>query len=234
MDAFTDIGWFLYISLDSYKIWMHSQTLVGFCTYLLILIKYGCIYRHWLVFVHISGFLSSMDAFTDIGWFLYISLDSYQVWMHLQTLVGFCTYLLILIKYGCIYRHWFVSVHISWFLSSMDAFTDIGWFLYISLDSYQVWMHLQTLVGFCTYLWILIQYGCIHRHWLVSVHISWFLSSMDAFTDIGSFLYISLDPYKVWMHSQTLVGFCTYLWILIKYGCIYRHWLVSVHISWSL
>ena len=30
----------------------------------------------------------------------------------------------------------------------MDAFTDIGWFLYISLDSYKVWMHLQTLVGF--------------------------------------------------------------------------------------
>ena len=30
--------------------------------------------------------------------------------------VGFCTYLLILIKYGCIYRHWLVSVHISWFL----------------------------------------------------------------------------------------------------------------------
>ena len=30
----------------------------------------------------------------------------------------------------------------------MDAFTDIGWFLYISLDSYNVWMHLQTLVGF--------------------------------------------------------------------------------------
>ena len=77
----------------------------------------------------------------------------------------------------------------------MDAFTDIGWFLYISLDSYKVWMHLQTLVGFCTY-----------RHW-------------------------SLDSYKVWMHLQTLVGFCTYLLILIKYGCIYRHWLVSVHIS---
>ena len=54
-----------------------------------------------------------MDAFTDIGWFLYISLDSYKVWMHLQTLVGFCTYLLILIKYGCIYRHRLVSVHIS-------------------------------------------------------------------------------------------------------------------------
>ena len=53
-----------------------------------------------------------MDAFTDIGWFLYISLDSYKVWMHLQTLVGFCTYLLILIKYGCIYRHWLVSVNI--------------------------------------------------------------------------------------------------------------------------
>ena len=49
-----------------------------------------------------------MDAFTDIGWFLYISLDSYKVWMHLQTLVGFCTYLLILIKYGCIYRHFCV------------------------------------------------------------------------------------------------------------------------------
>ena len=74
----------------------------------------------------------------------------------------------------------------------MDAFTDIGWFLYISLDSYKVWMHLQTLVGF------------------------W---------------YISLDSYKVWMHLQTLVGFCTYLLILIKYGCIYRHWLVFVHIS---
>ena len=44
-----------------------------------------------------------MDAFTDIGWFLYISLDSYKVWMHLQILVGFYTYLLIL----------------------MDAFTDI-------------------------------------------------------------------------------------------------------------
>ena len=27
----------------------------------------------------------------------------------------------------------------------MDAFTDIGWFLYISLDSYIAWMHLQTL-----------------------------------------------------------------------------------------
>ena len=26
-----------------------------------------------------------MDAFTDIGWFLYISLDPYKVWMHLQT-----------------------------------------------------------------------------------------------------------------------------------------------------
>ena len=26
-----------------------------------------------------------MDAFTDIGWFLYISLDSYKVWMHLLT-----------------------------------------------------------------------------------------------------------------------------------------------------
>ena len=34
----------------------------------------------------------------------------------------------------------------------MDAFTDIGWFLYISLDSYKVWMHLQTLAGFSTYL----------------------------------------------------------------------------------
>ena len=54
-----------------------------------------------------------MDAFIDIGWFLYISLDSYKVWMHLQTLVGFYTYLLIHIKYGCIYRHWLVSVHIS-------------------------------------------------------------------------------------------------------------------------
>ena len=175
-----------------------------------------------------------MDAFTDVGWFLYISLDSYKVWMHLQTLVGFCTSLLILIKYGCIYRHWLVSVHLSWFLYSMDAFTDIGWFLYISLDSYEVWMHLQTLVGFCTYLLILMQYGCIYRHWLVSVHISWFLCSMDAFTDIGWFLYISLDSYKVWMHLQTLVGFCTSLLILIKYGCIYRHWLVSVHLSWFL
>ena len=38
----------------------------------------------------------------------------------------------------------------------MDAFTDIGWFLYVSLDSYKVWMHLQTLVGLCTYLSILI------------------------------------------------------------------------------
>ena len=46
-----------------------------------------------------------MDAFTDIGRFLYISLDSYKVWMHLQTLVGFCTYLLILRKCGCINRH---------------------------------------------------------------------------------------------------------------------------------
>ena len=64
-----------------------------------------------------------MDAFIDIGWFLYISLDSYKVWMHLQTLVGFYTYLLIHIKYGCIYRHWLVSI-------------------YISLDSYKVWMHL--------------------------------------------------------------------------------------------
>ena len=34
-------------------------------------------------------------------------------------------YLLILIKYGCIYRHWLVSIHISWFLESMDAFRDI-------------------------------------------------------------------------------------------------------------
>ena len=73
MNAFTDIGWFLYISLDSYKVWMHLQTLVGINTYLLILIKYGCTYR----------------------------------------LVGFYTYLLILIKYGCIYRHWLVSIHIS-------------------------------------------------------------------------------------------------------------------------
>ena len=73
----------------------------------------------------------------------------------------------------------------------MDAFTDIGWFLYISLDSYKVWMHLQTSVGFCT----------------------------------------SLDSYKVWMHLQTSVGFCTSLLILIKYGCIYRHRLVSVHLS---
>ena len=53
----------------------------------------------------------------------------------------------------------------------MDAFTDIGWFLYISLDSYKVWMHLQTLFGFCTSLdsykvWMHL------RHWLVSVHIS--------------------------------------------------------------
>ena len=164
-----------------------------------------------------------MDAFTDVGWFLYISLDYYKVWMHLQTLVGFCTSLLILIKYGCIYRRWLVSVHLSWFLWSMDAFTDIGWFLYIYLDSYEVWMHLQTLVGFCTYLLILIKYGCIYRRWLVSVHLSWFLWSMDAFTDIGWFLYISLDSYKVLMHLQTLVGFCTYLLILVKNGCIYRH-----------
>ena len=28
----------------------------------------------------------------------------------------------------------------------MDAFTDNGWFLDISLDSYKVWMHLQTLL----------------------------------------------------------------------------------------
>ena len=54
-----------------------------------------------------------MDAFTDSGWFLYISLDSYKVWMHLQTVVGFCTSILILIKYGCIYRQWLVSVHLS-------------------------------------------------------------------------------------------------------------------------
>ena len=74
----------------------------------------------------------------------------------------------------------------------MDAFTDIGWFMYISLDSYKC---------------------------------------MDAFTDIGWFMYISLDSYKVWMHLQTLIGFCTSLLILIKCGCIYRHWLVSVHIS---
>ena len=91
MDAFTDIGWFLYISLDSYKVWMHLQTLVGFCTYLLILIKYG--------------YLQTLVGFS--------TYDSYKVWMHLQTLVGFYTYLLILIKYGCIYRHWLVSVHIS-------------------------------------------------------------------------------------------------------------------------
>ena len=62
-------------------------------------------------------------------------------------------YILILIKYGCIYRYWLVSVHIS-------------------LDPYKVWMHLQTLVGFCTSLLILIKYGCIYRHWLVSVHLS--------------------------------------------------------------
>ena len=154
---------------------MHLQTLVGFCTYLLILIKYGCIYRHWLVLIHISRFLLSMDAFTDIGWFRYVSLDSYKVWMHLQTLVGFYTYILILIKYGCIYRHWLVLIHISRFLLSMDAFTDIGWFRYVSLDSYKVWMHLQTLVGFDTYLLILIKYGCIYRHWLVVIHISRFL-----------------------------------------------------------
>ena len=43
-----------------------------------------------------------MDAFTDIGWLQYTSLDSYKVWMHLQTLVGFYSYLLILMKYGCI------------------------------------------------------------------------------------------------------------------------------------
>ena len=54
-----------------------------------------------------------MDAFTDIGWFLSISLDSYKVWMHLQTSVGFCPSLLILIKYGCIYGHRLVSVHLS-------------------------------------------------------------------------------------------------------------------------
>ena len=94
MDAFTDINWFLYISLDSYKVWMHLQTLVGLCTYLLILIN---------VWMHLQ---------TLVG-FLYISLDSYKVWMPLQTLVGFCTYLLILIKYGCIYRHWLVSEHLS-------------------------------------------------------------------------------------------------------------------------
>ena len=87
MDAFTDIGWFLYISLDSYKVWMHLQTLVG------------------LLYISLDSY-KAMDAFTDIGWFLYISLDSYKVWMHLQTLVGFCTYLLILVKCGCIYRHW--------------------------------------------------------------------------------------------------------------------------------
>ena len=57
-----------------------------------------------------------MDAFTDIGWFLYISLDSYKVWMHLHSYI---------------------------------AFTDIGWFLYISLDSYEVWMHLQTFYQKC-------------------------------------------------------------------------------------
>ena len=52
----------------------------------------------------------------------------------------------------------------------MDAFTDIGWFLYISLDSYKVWMHLQ-------------------KHWL--------------------FLYISLDSYKSHGYLQKpLVGFC--------------------------
>ena len=60
---------------------MHLHTLVGFCTYLLILIKYGCIYRHWLVSIH----------------------DSDKVWMHLQTLVGFRTYLLILLNGE--YRH---------------------------------------------------------------------------------------------------------------------------------
>ena len=65
-------------------------------------------------FVNLKFVYGGWDAFTDIGWFLYISLDSYKVWMHLQTLVGFCTYLLILIRYrGCIYRHWLVSVHIS-------------------------------------------------------------------------------------------------------------------------
>ena len=63
MDAFTDIGWFLYISLDSYKVWMHLQTLVGFCTYLFILIKYRCIYRDFIsgvnsrcLFVYFKGF----------------------------------------------------------------------------------------------------------------------------------------------------------------------------------
>ena len=52
-----------------------------------------------------------MDAFTDMCWFLYISLDSYKVWMHLQTLVGFCTLLLILIKYGCIYRYFTKNIY---------------------------------------------------------------------------------------------------------------------------
>ena len=57
MDAFTDI--------DSYKcIFMHlPQTLI-----------------HYKVWMHS----------TDL-------IDSYKVWMHLQTLI--------LIKYGCIYRH---------------------------------------------------------------------------------------------------------------------------------
>ena len=35
----------------------------------------------------------------------------------------------------------------------MDAFTDIGWFLYISLDSYNVWMHLQIFYQWCTLPW---------------------------------------------------------------------------------
>ena len=35
----------------------------------------------------------------------------------------------------------------------MDAFTDIGWFLYISLDSYKVWMHLQTFYQ-CVYCFL--------------------------------------------------------------------------------
>ena len=45
-------------------------------------------------------------------------------------------------------KHLQVGLHmiVSFCLQSMesDAFTDIGWFLYISLDSYKVWMHLQT------------------------------------------------------------------------------------------
>ena len=74
--------------------YINTRPLVGFCTYLLILIKYDAYRNHWLVSVHAS-------------------LDSY--------------------KYGCIYRHWLVSIR----------------------DSYKVWMHLQTLLH--TYLLILMK-----------------------------------------------------------------------------